>query len=88
MLYILSIFTGMLGAFGGWTIGVMAATAAGNADNMAASFVIALLTGVAGFIVAVALTLYVKGGVQVTARHRRSRSRRRPDDRHIGRRRA
>lgn len=61
MLYILSIFTGMLGAFGGWTIGVMATAAAGYANNMTASF-IAPLTTAAGFIAAVALTLHVKGG--------------------------
>lgn len=60
MLYILSIFTGMLGALCGWTVGVIAATATGNAHTMPTSFVIG--SSVAGFTVAVALTLYVKGG--------------------------
>lgn len=65
MIYILAIFTGLAGALGGWATGVVAATAAGigtGTGDATASAIIGSLAAAAGFLTAVALTLYTKGG--------------------------
>lgn len=68
MLYVLAIFAGLAGAFGGWVAGLVAATAAGigaaSTDNVTAFFVIGPLAAMAGFITAVVLTLTIKGDVR------------------------
>lgn len=65
MLYVISIFAGVLGAVGSWAAAAMIATSAGaGSDNLAAFIVIGPLAGMAGFITAVALTLYTRGGVR------------------------
>lgn len=67
MIYILAILIGALGAGGGWVTGVMAAAAAGigNAGGGMTAFSAAgPLSAVAGFLLAVVLTLYVKGDVR------------------------
>lgn len=68
MLYVLATFAGFAGAFGGWVLGLVAATAAGigatSTDNVTAFFVIGPLAAMAGFITAVVLTLTIKGNVR------------------------
>jgi len=68
MLYVLAILAGFAGAFGGWVVGLVAATAAGigatSTDNVTAFFVIGPLAAMAGFITAVVLTLIIKGDVR------------------------
>lgn len=63
MIYVLAILTGLLGAGGGWATGLMAATAAGI-GGAAAFSAIGLLSAVAGYLIAIVLTLYVKGDIK------------------------
>lgn len=60
MIYILAIFTGLAGALGGWATGALAATATGIGSGTFP--IIGSLAAAAGFLAAVSLTLYVKGG--------------------------